>query len=255
MMCQKLPRELRDLAYMHFWAQEDTMCEWLRVWYPSLLLGRTTHTPYDELCTGIRSLDVPVAAELVQWYYENRGADLGIGQSIERPLWFPGGIRTGSKWLLEALDLQDLPKFMTTDVFGAGVTPADCKLRALTARIDLSDYIHVAQSIQIDRLLEPMRTQHKSEGFTLCVNVVGWWTDDFPFDLISGLGSKLGEVFEKLAEGNVTASARIMLVQYVPEGEGSKVNIIEGVGNMLGASEDVWEEFLKEKLGRTSRRH
>ncbi|KAF2447176.1 hypothetical protein P171DRAFT_519473 [Karstenula rhodostoma CBS 690.94] len=253
LMCQQLPREIRDLAYRHFWAQEDTMCEWLRVWYPSLLLGRTSHAPYDQLCTNIRALDVQVAAELVQWYYENHGQDLGIGQSIERPSWYPGGISAGGKCLLEALDLQDVAKFMSTDVFGAGVTPADCKLRALTARVDLSDYMHTAQSAQMDTLLEPIRTQHKSDGFKLCVNVVGWWTDDFAFDLISDLGSKLGGAFKKLTQGGVAVSAQIMLFQYVPNG--SKVNTVEDVGDMLGASEDAWEEFLTEKLGRTSHRY
>lgn len=245
-MCQHLPRKIRDIAYMHFWAQENVLSDWLRVWYPALLSGHTTHAPYDQLCTTIRSLDAQVATELVQWYYENHGEDLGIGQSIDRPSWYPGSSRAGSKCLLEALELQDLAKFMFMDVFGAGIAPKDCKLRALTVRIDLSDYMHKTQSVQVDKLLAPIRRQYRSAGFELRVNVVGWWADNFSIVFIADLAAELGEAFQKLAQVGVKASVQVML------SHGSMVETMYGVEDLLGANQGVWEQYLDAQLGKAS---
>ncbi|KAL1606858.1 hypothetical protein SLS60_004267 [Paraconiothyrium brasiliense] len=190
---------------------------------------------------------ISVATELIQWYYENRSEDLGIGQMIEMPSWYPVSTHSGDKCLLEALDLLDLAKFMSTNVFGAGATPTDCQLRGLTVRIDLADY---TPEWKINELLAPILTQHKSTRFKLCVNVVGWWTRNFDFQLISGIGSKLREAFDGLAEGAVSASARLTL--FVPElfHQNPQVKIFEDVGGLLGASEEDWEEYLTGKLER-----
>lgn len=246
-MYEKLPREVRDLVYKYFWARHGGLLEWLRVWYPSLLLGRTSHSPFDQLCAEIYPIDSRISTELVQWYYENHPDDLGIGQMIEMPSWYPGSTHSGSKCLLEALDLHDLAKFMSKDVFGVGTTPSHCKLRALTVRIDLADY---TSEWRVDELLAPIFTQNKSKGFRLSVNVVGWWNKHFDFDIISSLGSKLKEAFDRLAAEGMTASARLTL--FVAERRRLRPEriIFEDVGDMLGASEDGWEEFLMERLKR-----
>ncbi|KAF1973891.1 hypothetical protein BU23DRAFT_567975 [Bimuria novae-zelandiae CBS 107.79] len=137
---------------------------------------------------------------------------------------------------------------MATDVFGVQVTPADCRLRSLTVKIDLADYA-VATDWDIREVIAAILSQERSKGFRLHVNVLGCWYEKFSFGLLSHLGHQPKMASVMLVTLGVTAKVQLTLAS-LPNRK-PPVCAVEDVGSFLGANGDEWGVFLEEKLGKS----
>ncbi|KAF2438477.1 hypothetical protein P171DRAFT_491144 [Karstenula rhodostoma CBS 690.94] len=169
MMCQRLPREIRDRIYEYCTYRPETKCCTLagpvaqdvaagkRHGTHTGLRSSTAHIPSwsvsenytsaefndilaHDLLFRLDKADPQMATELVQWFYEHM--DLGLtcfhpqGVHVMTPE-LPPILREKPcpPWNFPTLDICDLQEVLDTDLFGVGLTPSDCKLPALSVLV------------------------------------------------------------------------------------------------------------------------
>jgi hypothetical protein len=137
-------------------------------------------------------VDFRVAIELVQWYYENM--DLGLTcfdtegvhvTVLEMPRLSCG--KPTPPGDLPTLDIRYLQKVLETDLFGVGITPSDCKLRALSVLVNHRPtygnnrlwarpvpFKQTLTCAALDTMLSYVLSQPKTDNFKLQMYALAW---------------------------------------------------------------------------------
>ncbi|KAL1606304.1 hypothetical protein SLS60_003706 [Paraconiothyrium brasiliense] len=156
-----------------------------------------TPTEFDDLLGrnvpfNVKELDRRLATELVQWLYENM--DRGLTSFTTRgvhfmtpqvPMLNPDSPRTPCNF--PTLNVRHLQKFLDTDLFGVGITPADCKLRSLSVLVDYAttyssnvNWVRIVPFKEtltcaaLDTLLARVLAQPKTSNFKLHIFALAW---------------------------------------------------------------------------------
>ena len=152
---------------------------------------------------------------MVSWLYEH--VDLGICCLGEYGVFFeevsPELVCDQPEVELPKLSIQDLEKVLHTDVFGVGITPADCKLRALIIRAEY-DAEHDSSFMEIKARPEPfahlealptiLAAQPKTPKFQLTIVTVAWRCNRYPdASLVNDLQNLFNHVCVELVRKGV----------------------------------------------------
>ncbi|KAJ4356692.1 uncharacterized protein N0V89_004728 [Didymosphaeria variabile] len=167
--------------------------------YPELLQLSDECTPaefHDALARkvpfNLKELDSRLATELVQWLYEHM--DLGLTAFGTNGVHFmtpgmPGVVLGGPEapCNFPTLRVRHLQKVLDTDLFGVGITPGDCKLRALSVLVDYSTtygsnitwvrtipFKETLPCAALDTLLARVVAQPKTSNFKLQIFAMAW---------------------------------------------------------------------------------
>lgn len=218
------------------------------VGYPVIFEGTTNLTNFYGAMVSPRVVHPKcvcpaVAQEMAQWLFEHHDLGLGRVKKVDDPVSF---------WE-SSLTLTDLSRFLHTDIFGIGITPAECKMRELTVKVDVCEYEYNLPKhlTEIESLFEPLLALDAIAGFKMHIRVAVWnksYLDLCPLALI---GNQLKTAVTKFKNKGAEVTTRYIFCTKLSSYGQWRAYLDMEIGDMLGAMDAEWKIFMEEKVSQS----